>query len=99
VLVDHVSARTLPLVLGCGHWAGLTVQLGALKAERAVALVARMGSERLVLNSDAGDRAGDLLAFPRAAHLLRRSGLSEHVVARVAWANASAFLGLAREPV
>jgi uncharacterized protein len=93
VLVDHVNARTLPLVLGCGHWAGLTVQLGALKAERAVALVARMGSERLVLNSDAGDRPGDLLAFPRAAHLLAEAGLSERVLRRVAWANASRFVG------
>jgi uncharacterized protein len=81
------------LVLGCGHWAGLTVQLGALKAERAVALVARMGSERLVLNSDAGDRPGDLLAFPRAAHLLAEAGLSERVLRRVAWANASSFVG------
>ena len=96
VLVDHVSARTLPLVLGCGHWAGLTIQLGALKAERAVALVARMGSERLVLNSDAGDRTGDLLAFPRAVHLLQQAGLSERLVRRVAWANASAFFGIAR---
>lgn len=95
VLVDHVSARTLPLVLGCGHWAGLTVQLGALKAERAVALVARLGSERLVLNSDAGDRAGDLLAFPRAVHLLTEAGLSQRVVRRVAWANAGTFLGMA----
>jgi uncharacterized protein len=94
VLVDHVSSRTLPLVLGCGHFAGLTVQLGALKAERAVALVRRMGSERLVLNSDAGDRSGDLLALPRAVHLLREAGLSERVVQRVAWSNASTFLGL-----
>jgi uncharacterized protein len=97
ILVDHVSARTLPLVLGCGHWAGLTVQLGALKAERAVALVTRTGSERLVLNSDAGDRVGDLLAFPRAAHLLAQAGLSEALVQRVAWSNASRFLGLAAQ--
>ncbi|MGO8971395.1 MAG: TatD family hydrolase [Myxococcaceae bacterium] len=95
VLVDHVSTRTLALVLGCGHWAGLTVQLGALKAERAVALVARLGSERLVLNSDAGDRPGDLLALPRAVHLLQKAGLSERLVRRVAWANAGTFLGLA----
>jgi predicted metal-dependent TIM-barrel fold hydrolase len=92
VLVDHVSSRTLPLVLGCGHWAGLTVQQGALKAERAVALVRKMGSERLVLNSDAGDRAGDLLAFPRAVHLLEEAGLSDRVVRRVAYSNAATFL-------
>jgi predicted metal-dependent TIM-barrel fold hydrolase len=93
VLVDHVSTRTLPLVLGCGHWAGLTIQQGALKAERAVALVARTGSERLVLNSDAGDRVGDILGFPRAVHLLAEAGLSERLVRRVAFGNAEAFLG------
>jgi predicted metal-dependent TIM-barrel fold hydrolase len=94
VLVDHVSARTLPLVLGCGHYAGLTVQLGALKAERAVALVARLGSERLVFNSDGGDRSGDLLALPRAVHRLQEADLSARVVHRVAWANACTFLGV-----
>jgi uncharacterized protein len=94
VLVDHVSARTLPLVLGCGHWAGVTVQLGALRAERAVALVRRVGSERIVLNSDGGDRPGDLLALARAVHLLERAGLSERVLSRVAWSNAAAFLGV-----
>jgi uncharacterized protein len=94
VLVDHVSARTLPLVLGCGHWAGLTLQPGTLRTERAVSLVRRLGTERLVLNSAAGERPGDLLALPRAAHLLSRAGLTERVVRRVAWANACAFLGL-----
>jgi uncharacterized protein len=94
VLVDHVSGRTLPLVLGVGHWAGLTVQQGALKAERAVALVRKVGSERLVLNSDAGDRPGDLLAFPRAVHLLEEAGLSKRVVHRVAWSNAATFFGV-----
>jgi uncharacterized protein len=94
ILVDHVSSRTLPLVLGCGHWAGLTIQLGALRAERAVSLVGRTGTERLVFNSDAGERPGDLLALPRAVHLLGQAGLSERVVHRVAWANACTFLGL-----
>jgi hypothetical protein len=96
VLVDHVSARTLPLVLGCGHWAGVTVQLGALRAERAVSLVKRTGSERLVMNSDGGDRPGDLLGLARAVHLLGRAGLSGRVIARVAFTNAARFLGVAR---
>lgn len=98
VLVDHVSPRTLPLVLGCGHWAGLTIQVGALRAERAVLLVKRAGSERLVLNSDAGGRPGDLLSLARAVHLLGRAGLSERVLSRVAWSNAAAFLGVEKAP-
>ena len=73
VLVDHASARTVPLILARGHWAGLTVQVGELTADRTVQLVRRLGSRRLLLGSDAGDRPGDLLGLPRAVHLLERA--------------------------
>lgn len=91
VLVDHASARTVRPILGCGHWAGLTLHPEALRAERAAALVARLGSERLVLNSDAGDGAGDILALARGARLLERAKLSAAVVRRVTQDNALAF--------
>jgi predicted metal-dependent TIM-barrel fold hydrolase len=94
VLVDHASARTVPLILARGHWAGLTVQVGELTADRAVQLVRRMGSRRLVLGSDAGDRPGDLLGLPRAVHLLERSGLSPALVRRVAHGNARRFFAV-----
>ncbi len=91
VLVDHANGRTVRNILGCGHWAGLTLHPDALKAERAVALVRRLGSERLVLNSDAGDGAGDILGLARVANLLAKAKLSERVVKRVAADNASRF--------
>lgn len=94
VLVDHASARTVPLILARGHWAGLTVQVGELTADRTVQLVRRLGSRRLVLGSDAGDRPGDLLGLPRAVHLLERAGLGAPLVARVAQGNARRFLGV-----
>ncbi|WP_307733199.1 TatD family hydrolase [Stigmatella ashevillensis] len=91
VLVDHATARTVGPILGCGHWAGLTLHPEALKAERAVALVRKLGSERLVLNSDAGDGAGDILGLARLARLLAKANLSERVVRRVACENAERF--------
>lgn len=91
VLVDHANGRTVRNILGCGHWAGLTLHPEALKAERAVALVRRLGSERLVLNSDAGDGAGDILGLARVAHMLAKAKLSERVVKRVAFDNAARF--------
>jgi len=94
VLVEHASARTVPLILARGHWAGLTIQVGELTADRAVQLVRRLGSRRLLLGSDAGDRPGDLLGLPRAVHLLERAGLGRAVVGRVSHRNARRFLGL-----
>jgi len=94
VLVEHASARTVPLILARGHWAGLTVQVGELTADRAVQLVRRVGSRRLTLGSDAGDRPGDLLGLPRAVHLLERAELGKALVARMAFGNARRFFGV-----
>lgn len=94
VLVDHASARTLRLILACGHFAGVTVHPDELTAENAVSLVRKLGTERVVLNSDAGDGAGDLLGLARAARLLEKAELSRAVVTRVTRENAERFLRL-----
>lgn len=94
VLVDHCNQDTVRTVLECGHYAGLTLQAGELSLEEALSVVRHCGSERLVLDSDAGEGAGDLLALPRVARRLLKAGLSERVLARVAWSNASDFLRL-----
>ncbi len=92
VLVDHASGRTVQAILGCGFWAGLTVHPEELGAERAVALVRKFGTERVVLNSDSGDGAGDILALPRAVRLLEKAALSRAVIERVTVQNARKFL-------
>lgn len=94
VLVEHASLRTVPLILARGHWAGLTVQVGELTADKAVQLVRRLGSRRLTLGSDAGDRPGDLLGLPRAVHLLERAGLGTVLVRQLAYRNARRFFGV-----
>jgi predicted metal-dependent TIM-barrel fold hydrolase len=89
VLVDHATARTVRPILACGFFAGLTIHPENLPAERAAALVRRLGSERLVFNSDAGDAAGDLLGVPRVVSRMARAHLSSRVISRVAFRNAS----------
>ncbi len=92
VLVDHAFSRTVRVILECGHFAGLTIHPDELSGERATRLVQRLGSERLVLDSDLGDRPGDIVGLARTASLMARAGLSERVIARVAFKNAAEFL-------
>jgi predicted metal-dependent TIM-barrel fold hydrolase len=96
VLVDHASASTVQLILACDHYVGLTLHPDNLRAERAVSLVRAWGSERLVLNSDSGARAGDMLAVPRAINLLAKASLSPRVRERLAHQNMNRFLRLAQ---
>jgi predicted metal-dependent TIM-barrel fold hydrolase len=95
VLVDHADGTTIRLILESGHFAGLTVHPAELKAERAVALVRKLGTERIVLNTDSGDGAGDLTAHARTAHLLEKAEMSAAVIERVCRSNAMAWLRIA----
>ncbi len=94
VLVDCATAKTVRLIRECGHFAGLTMHPDHLSLEQAVALVQKLGPERLVLESAAGDGASELLAVPRAAHRLQKAKLSRGVVARATSDNAATFLGV-----
>lgn len=97
ILVGHANAQTLRLVRECGFTAGLTVNPIRLRAEEAVALVSSFGSEGLVVSSDSGDGAHDILALPRTASLLEARGISAAIIRRVLGENAKAFLRLARD--
>lgn len=76
VVVDGVTARTLPAVRALGYRAALSLHPEGLGADRAVALCRKRGSAGLLFSSHAGDGASDLLALPRAHALLARQGLS-----------------------
>ncbi len=98
VLVTGADARTLRMIRACGYAAGISLSAtgGASDPiDEAVRLVASLGSEGLALSSGAGDGAGDLLALPRAAARLAKSGLSRAVVRRVCGENAVRLLGVA----
>lgn len=96
VLVDHVTAETFPLVRACGFWAGLTLQPGLLDPAEAVALLSKHGADMVVLTSDLGEGAADLLALPRAADALRTAGLSPELCHRALLEGPLSFLQLPR---
>ncbi len=95
VLVDHADGRTVRMIRACGYRAGISLSAGGHAAvDRAVEIISALGPEGWVLDSDAGEGGGDLLALPRAADRLGRAGLSEAVVRRVCGANALEWLGV-----
>jgi hypothetical protein len=93
ILIDGAVGRTVKTIRALGYWTGLTLHPEHLSAEKAVALVRALGPERLVLDTAIGDGPGDLLALPRARHLLEKAGLTRSVVDRVTRANATTLLG------
>ena len=92
VLIDHVGEETFPLVRGLGCWAGLTIQPGGMDPKTAAALISRHGAERLVLTSDIGEGATDLLALPKAAEALQKAGLTDELCRRALSEGPLAFL-------
>jgi len=92
ILVSGLTVAGARVVLGCGFHAGLALHPDVQRTETAVRAVHGLGARRLVLTGHVGLSAGDLLALPRAAHLLARSGLSEAVVNRVTAVNLAAWL-------
>jgi predicted metal-dependent TIM-barrel fold hydrolase len=97
VLIDHVTADTFQLVRAYGYFAGLTLQPGLLEPSEAAQLLSRNGAERVVLTSDIGEGASDLLALPRAADALRKAGLSEALARRALYEGPLSFLGADEE--
>lgn len=96
VLVGQVDGQTVRLVRACGFSAALSVSPMRIRAEAAVELVRQLGAGDLLLASELGAGAGDLLALPRTAWLLERAGLSRPVIRRVIRENALAFFGIDR---
>ena len=92
VLVDHLNPETLALARGMGCWCGLTLQPGLFEADDAAALISKHGAERIVLTSDIGEGATDLLALPKADEALKAAGLTSELRRRVFWEGPLAFL-------
>jgi len=92
VLIDHVSPETFVLARALGCWCGLTLQPGLFEAEDAAAVISRHGAERIVLTSDIGEGATDLLALPKADEALKTTGLSAELRRRVLWEGPLLFL-------
>ncbi|MFN0062961.1 MAG: TatD family hydrolase [Myxococcaceae bacterium] len=93
-LLDHLRPTTVRLVLAQGHYAGLTVHPEGLRVERAVNLIRQLGAQRIVVNSDGGAGASELLGPARLEGQLQKARVAKAVRGRVTSANAQVFLRL-----
>ena len=92
VLIDHNTEETLPLVLASGCWAGHSIYPKSKMDEvRMAALVARYGSERIIINSAADWGISDPLKVPKTVAVMRARGIAEADIERIVWTNPVAF--------
>lgn len=93
VIIDHNTEETIELSLSSRCWAGMTVYyVTKLSAERAVAMIMRYGTERVIVNGSADWGHSDPLAVPKVAMTMRKEGFSEEAVNRVVFENPYSFL-------
>ena len=92
-VIDHVNFETIDMVFETEYWIGITVQPGKLSPDDAARIVAEYGSERFMLNSDAGYRDVEIATVAVAAEKIAE-GVGRREAERVARENARKFLRL-----
>lgn len=94
IVIDHNTEETIELSLGTKCFVGMTVYyVTKLSAERAVAMIRRYGTDRMIVNGSADWGYSDPLAVPKVAMLMRMSGdFSEQEVSKVVFDNPYRFL-------
>jgi len=95
VVVDHCSEANIAEVLAAGAHAAISVQpWRPMTPEKAADLVIEHGFERIMLDSDCSCLPSDPLSVPKTVLALKRKGVSEAEIEKVAYSNAKAFFGL-----
>lgn len=94
IVIDHNTEETIELTLSTNCWAGLTVYyVTKLSAERAVDILSRYGTKRMIVNGSADWGYSDPLAVPKVCRHMRKSGLfPESEIERMAFGNPYEFL-------
>jgi predicted metal-dependent TIM-barrel fold hydrolase len=75
ILVDHNVEETIEKTLELGMWAGLSVYpFTKLSPERAMKIIKKHGTERIMIHSAADWGISDPLSVPLVAREMRKSG-------------------------
>jgi predicted metal-dependent TIM-barrel fold hydrolase len=97
VLVDHVEEHTARLALDRGYWAGMTLYpVTKCTPERAVDIIERCGTERLMVNSAGDWGPSKPTAVPDFIMAMRRRGHSESTIRKIVLDNPIAFFSKSR---
>jgi hypothetical protein len=97
VLIDHVEEHTIKLALDAGFWVGMTLYpVTKCTPERAVDLVERYGTERIMANS-AGDWGhSNPMNLPDFIRALRSRSHDELTIHKLVYENPLRFLSQAK---
>ncbi len=87
-LVDHNTEETIAMTLDMGVWAGLTVYpITKLSSERAIQIIKRHGTDRIMINSSADWGYSDPLLVPKTVAGMRLAGFSRDEIEKVVFHN------------
>jgi uncharacterized protein len=94
ILVDHNVEETIKMTLELGMWAGLSVYpVTKLSPERAIKIIEKHGTERIMIHSAADWGVSDPLSVPLTAREMRKAGFSSTDIEKVTFYNAYEFFG------
>lgn len=97
VCIDHCEEHTIRQVLDEGYWAGITLY-PTTKAtpDRAIDMIERYGSERILVSSSADWGPSNPMAMPELIVAMRRRGHSPSQITRIVYDNPLAFMNQSR---
>ena len=97
VLIDHVEEHTIEHALDAGFWVGITLYpLTKCTPERAVDMVERYGTERILVNSAGDWGPSNPMNTPDFIRTLRKRGRSEEFIQSVVYDNPLRFFSQAK---
>jgi len=97
VLIDHVEEHTIKLALDAGFWVGMTLYpVTKCTPERAVDMVERYGTERIMANSAGDWGRSDPMNLPDFIRALRSRGHDELTIHKLVYENPLRFLSQAK---
>ncbi len=97
VLMDHVEEHTIQLALDAGFWVGMTLYpLTKCTPERAVDMVERYGTERIMANSAGDWGASNPMNLPDFIRALSARGHDERTIHKLVYENPLRFFSQSR---